>query len=501
MAKLKRVSEFAIKLHLLCTFLAFDAFAQNGVGVNTTSPLSSFEDNGSFGKKVSTITANTTLDDTYSTIVCNNGSTAIAVTLPTASTCTGRIYEIKRNNTSTANVTITATIDGATNLVLTQANQSATVFSDGTAWRSRDGGVGPGWSLTGNSGTTAGTNFLGTTDGQDLVFKTNSTEEARLTNGNGSAAYFGVGTSSPSTYGRICLLSDGEGKNREDDFGIASFNSSPSPTLLFWAASGTTSSPSNISSGDDVVSIFGKGRVGGSFVNTTIIRSNYLGDGTTNLSDLEFYVSNAGSPQVYINSSGYVGIGNTSPGINLDVVGSTSGANVVNIKNSSTTGYSSIDFSTSSNAKLLTIGIGNPSATSFSNKGYINAYDNDFVLTHNSTSNDFYLKGSNGYIGLGTTSPSASLDINGSVAAAVTTTSANITLDATHYIVIILGTSTITLPTASTCARRIYHITNTTSASRTISSYNDLTNTAQTTITANTAISIVSDGTTWRRFR
>lgn len=41
----------------------------------------------------------------------------------------------------------------------------------------------PAWNLTGNTGTTAGTNFLGTTDAVDLVFKTNNTERLRLTSG------------------------------------------------------------------------------------------------------------------------------------------------------------------------------------------------------------------------------------------------------------------------------------------------------------------------------
>jgi len=36
------------------------------------------------------------------------------------------------------------------------------------------------WSLTGNAGTTAGTNFIGTTDAQPIVFKVNSTEYMRL---------------------------------------------------------------------------------------------------------------------------------------------------------------------------------------------------------------------------------------------------------------------------------------------------------------------------------
>lgn len=41
--------------------------------------------------------------------------------------------------------------------------------------------TGSGWSLTGNAGTTAGTNFLGTTDNIDVVFKRNSAEQFRLT--------------------------------------------------------------------------------------------------------------------------------------------------------------------------------------------------------------------------------------------------------------------------------------------------------------------------------
>lgn len=50
------------------------------------------------------------------------------------------------------------------------------------------------WSLTGNTGTTAGTNFLGTTDSQDLVLKTNNTEKVRVkTDGK-----VGIGEVNPS---------------------------------------------------------------------------------------------------------------------------------------------------------------------------------------------------------------------------------------------------------------------------------------------------------------
>lgn len=51
-----------------------------------------------------------------------------------------------------------------------------------------------GWTLTGNAGTVAGTDFVGTTDAVALVLKTNNTEKARLT----SAGDLGVGVTVPA---------------------------------------------------------------------------------------------------------------------------------------------------------------------------------------------------------------------------------------------------------------------------------------------------------------
>ncbi len=50
------------------------------------------------------------------------------------------------------------------------------------------------WLLKGNAGTTSATNFIGTTDAQDVVIRTNNTEKMRvLSNGN-----VGIGTGTPT---------------------------------------------------------------------------------------------------------------------------------------------------------------------------------------------------------------------------------------------------------------------------------------------------------------
>ncbi len=54
--------------------------------------------------------------------------------------------------------------------------------------------AGSGWGLTGNAGTTPGTDFIGTTDMQDFVIKVNNTQVGRITSSdNGNSIYLGLG--------------------------------------------------------------------------------------------------------------------------------------------------------------------------------------------------------------------------------------------------------------------------------------------------------------------
>lgn len=85
-----------------------------------------------------------------------------------------------------------------------------------------------GWSLTGNAGTTAGTNFLGTTDATDFVIKTDATEAMRVD----ATQNVGIGTSSPAYRLQVKaapgvdqvmrLEGDGSGSHRNYDFAIDS---------------------------------------------------------------------------------------------------------------------------------------------------------------------------------------------------------------------------------------------------------------------------------------
>ncbi len=68
------------------------------------------------------------------------------------------------------------------------------------------------WRTAGNVGTIAGINFVGTTDAQDLVFKTNSIENMRVTNGGN----VGIGTATPASSLHIVATTTNTGFQLQD---------------------------------------------------------------------------------------------------------------------------------------------------------------------------------------------------------------------------------------------------------------------------------------------
>ena len=82
---------------------------------------------------------------------------------------------------------------GDEGLTVYDTNTNSYWLWDGTQWN--EFGMGKAWLLGGNSGTTAGTNYIGTSDNVSLSFKTNGTERVRVLN----TGELGVGTTSPTS--------------------------------------------------------------------------------------------------------------------------------------------------------------------------------------------------------------------------------------------------------------------------------------------------------------
>ncbi|SEO94396.1 hypothetical protein SAMN05444671_3937 [Flavobacterium sp. CF108] len=109
-----------------------------------------------------------------------------------------------------------------------------------------------------------------------------------------------------------------------------------------------------------------------------------------------------------------------------------------------------------------------------------------------------------GNFGIGTTTPTSTFQVNGSIANSIIVISGNLTLDQSHKTVIIpLGSAfTVTLPAAAGISGRVYTIVNNTVSSKSLTvNYSDLTGTSVNTINAASSIEVQSDGTNWHQIQ
>lgn len=373
-----------------------------------------------------------------------------------------------------------------------------------------------GWSTTGNSGTTAGTNFMGTTDNKDVVIKTNNSEVLRMTTGN----FVGINVSSPEF--RLHIEDpagvDADVLMRNYKNGVSS-----APGLVLQSAAGTRASPVRVVNNDALGIIRFGGYDGSAFNSGTCaeIISSSTQSWTTSAhgSKITFKTIPNSSVTNYIrmviDESGNIGIGNnvtSDPLYNLDIDGKSGGTGDPIRLQGLNAGSLSDSIVSSNNGVLRRLSIaqvtgggssdwsttGNSGTTAGTN--FIGTTDNRDLVFKTNNAEEMRIS-SGGYVGINTNSPNAYLDVNGSVAQAITTTSSNLTLNDTHYTVIITsGSPTITLPAASSCARRMYVIVKRTSGSSTISTYNAFSGTS-TTISANSAMTLQSDGSNWYRIQ
>ena len=122
---------------ILAVCFTVSSYAQIGIG--TTSPNSTLDVRGSLALNYRSFSSSTTATTADNTLIYT-GTTAATITLPDASTCTGRVYSIK--NASTTNplpvLTIATsalqTIDAGTTWLLNDAKEMILVISNGTNW-------------------------------------------------------------------------------------------------------------------------------------------------------------------------------------------------------------------------------------------------------------------------------------------------------------------------------------------------------------------------------
>lgn len=153
-------------------------FAFSQVGVNTPAPSSTLD-------VVATNPTGTTTNVDGILIPRVTRQRAQSMTLVPTSTM---IY---------VNEVVTGTTTGTT----VNVTSVGFYFFNGTIWEKISTGLNTNWSLTGNAGTTAATNFLGTTDAQDIRFRTNNTNRWNISDANsGQLQSYSRGTASLPTY-------------------------------------------------------------------------------------------------------------------------------------------------------------------------------------------------------------------------------------------------------------------------------------------------------------
>lgn len=110
--------------------------AGGGFGINTASPSSVLQVNGPVATAVATLSSNTTLDGTHSVVLVT--SSPVTVTLPAASSCSGRHLTIKKTDSGASAVTVSASgsdvIDGAGTFSLSAQYKYVALVSDGANW-------------------------------------------------------------------------------------------------------------------------------------------------------------------------------------------------------------------------------------------------------------------------------------------------------------------------------------------------------------------------------
>ncbi len=427
--------------------LAAQVLSLGLAGTSTTGALSSTDWN-TFNNKLTTIdTSNIpnfsvkvrSLQSAGPGIAYDNSTGVISNTgVLSLNGATGNVFFPLGNITETGSSVLTIT--GGTSAVIgagaafqvKQASGTQNGFLSSTDWTTfnNKADAASGWLVTGNAGTNSGINFLGTSDNKSLKFRTNNIQRMKIDSTTGNVA-IGQDTFDLANPERL-VINAGVTTSVNAFFAKGSINSYFQMNIK------------NLSNGPnattDIVATADNGSETSNYVDLGINGSNYTGnaiqtgvanDGYLISAGNDFYLVNssanksmlfltggtgAANERMRLLSNGNVGIGTATPTTALHVVKNNPGSDILNLQNTSASGYSSADFFSNTGAQSGTFGFANPgTGTLYSGRDYFALYGNDFLVTADANNAALFIKGSNSNVGINTTTPSEKLDVTGNI--------------------------------------------------------------------------------------
>ena len=368
-------------LTILLMFISFYSFSQVGISSN-----------GSF-------TATETLD------VDGNLKVRDTLKLPDIKPTTGYKWLVVKSSGSVDTVSVGGPtgptgLTGATGLTGPTGAQGPTGVVNSLTMNNLGSGVSPGstfngasavtlsyntigaWGLSGNTGTTVGTNFIGTNDGVGLSFKTSGTEQMRLQ----SSGQLTIGATAAG--GKLDV-------HQTSSNDVARFTTYGNTNdIRMRRAQGTQVSPTATSGSNTILGRFyGEGYNGSGYTPAASIRieTDDLGGTPTDMPGAIVFstvpnTSGTLSDRMIIKNSGNVGIGTSTPSERLDVSGNVK----LTAPTTATTTNGQLQFTAGGAGtttkmvvfrKTTSITTSNTTATNIFNDGYMR-----FGIWYNSTS-------------------------------------------------------------------------------------------------------------------
>ncbi|PQB03732.1 hypothetical protein [Aureitalea marina] len=206
-------------------------------------------------------------------------------------------------------------------------------YWDGSAWVALDGTNGNDWSVEGNAGTTAGTNYIGTSDDEDVVIARNGTEELRILDDQVS-----INDNTPNAGERFTVVGD------SNEFAMSTYASGSTSGVGLYALSQNLDAVVGIGAR---YGLYGSGTYGVRGISSS---ATGFGEIISNSSGAASLISGQGTTLVYWNNvgttsngtSGLAGGAQGATGTGIIGVGNGGNTSVTNVNGSGVAGSGSV---------------------------------------------------------------------------------------------------------------------------------------------------------------